>query len=368
MKVAMIAPMKSYGGIERTFVTLANEFAKKEITTTLAMLRNSCVPYPDELSERVVVRNLRTRSKRDGIGRVADFVRVEQPDVIITAKDHGAQVVLLSRMIHRWNVPVFVTVTNMWSRVVRRPLQRLFVRWLYPKANGIIAVSSGVKDDLCDAFGLPRSQVRVIFNPVAPWTPGSHETGSSPHPWLEEGSNTPVILAIGRLEQQKDFPTLMRAFARMRMERDRSCRLIIIGEGTQREELEKLARELDIVDDFALPGKVTSAIPFLRRASLFVLSSRWEGFGIVIAEALAAGTPVVATNCASGPAEILENGRFGRLVPVGDAAALADAMREALDAPGDRENLMSAADRFAPSRIATDYLEYMELARTGARN
>ncbi|WP_070988363.1 glycosyltransferase [Halofilum ochraceum] len=357
MKVAFVAPMKSYGGIERTLMTLVREFRRRDVTVILAMLRDSQTPYPEELPSDVAVYDLDTRSKLDGIGKVATFLRDQQPDAVITAKDHGAQVTLLARMIYHLEVPVYVTVTNMWSLVISRRVQRLFVRWLYPKADGIIAVSQGVKRDLCHHFGIPEHLVQVIYNPVE--TAG--ESGdvatvvsTAPNAPYEEADRVPVILGIGRLEPQKDFALLVRAFARLRAQR--RCRLLILGEGSQRSVLESLAAELGVADDVDLPGQVSSAIPYLRGAALFALSSRWEGFGIVLAEALAAGTPVVATDCPSGPAEILEAGRFGPLVPVGDVAAFAEAMAQVLDAPPDSEVLMRAADRFAPSRVADAYL------------
>lgn len=358
--------MKSYGGIEKRLATLANEFRRREFDVVLAMLRDSQVPYPHELEEGVVVRDLRTRSKRDGVAKIARFVRAEQPDVVITAKDHGAQAVLLSRILFRWKAPVFVTVDGVWSRVVKRPLQRRFVRWLYPRAEGIIAVSSSVRDDLCDAFGIPRERVRVIYNPVTLQTTGDRDDTSPPHTWLDEGSPLPVILGIGRLEVSKDFSTLLRAFARTTQ--DHPSRLIILGEGSQRPALEQLARELDIVESVGLPGQVSSVAPYLQRASLFVLSSRWEGFGMVIAEALAAGTPVVATDCPGGPAEILGNGEYGQLVPVGDVGALAEAMQRVLEVPPGREIRREVVERFDPSHVATAYLECMGMHDAGTRN
>lgn len=363
MKIALAAPMKSYGGIERTFVTLAREFERRGVTTVFALLRDSQTPYPEELSSSMWVQDLHTRSKLDGIRKVARFVRRERPDVIITAKDHGAQVVLLSRLLFRWRAPVYVTVTNMWSQVIRRPLQRRMVRWLYPKADGIVAVSGGVKSDLCNTFGLPRSAVRVIFNPVVLRACAGDQPATPPHPWFEQGEQVPLILGIGRLERQKDFSTLIRAFTRVRAAR--RSRLMILGEGSQRSLLESLIEELGLMEDVALPGQVPDVAPYLRLASLFVLSSRWEGFGIVIAEALAAGIPVVATDCRSGPAEILENGKHGELVPVGDEAALAAAIERALDASVRGAVLRGAAERFAPARIADEYLDYVGSGRNG---
>jgi glycosyltransferase involved in cell wall biosynthesis len=151
------------------------------------------------------------------------------------------------------------------------------------------------------------------------------------HPWLAPGQ-PPVILGVGRLSQAKDFPTLIRAFAKVRSRR--AVRLIILGEGEARVELEALVGELGLADDVALPGFRENPMSYMAASALFVLSSAWEGLPTVLIEALAAGTRVVSTDCPSGPREILQGGLLGTLVPVGDATALADAMTDALDRPG----------------------------------
>ena len=148
------------------------------------------------------------------------------------------------------------------------------------------------------------------------------------HPWFLPGE-PPVILGVGRLTQAKDFPTLIRAFALVR--KKHPARLMILGEGEERSKLETLVQELGLEKEVSLPGFVDNPYKYMKRAAVFVLSSKWEGFGNVLVEAMALGTPVVSTNCPSGPAEILENGRWGRLVPVGDVYALAEAIIETLD-------------------------------------
>jgi glycosyltransferase involved in cell wall biosynthesis len=200
----------------------------------------------------------------------------------------------------------------------------------YPWASSVVAVSRGAADDLARAAGLPRDLVEVVYNPVI--TPEAVVAARRPpdHPWFAPGQ-PPVILGVGRLTQQKDFPTLLRAFAEVR--RRRAARLMILGEGEDRDELTSLAAELGVSDDVALPGFQDNAMAYMAGSRLFVLSSAWEGLPTVLIEALAAGARVVSTDCPSGPREILQDGRLGALVPVGDSSALAEAMVVALDRP-----------------------------------
>ncbi|NLO89188.1 MAG: glycosyltransferase, partial [Clostridia bacterium] len=188
----------------------------------------------------------------------------------------------------------------------------------------VVAVSQGVADDLVKTTGLMRELIKVIYNPIV--TPELLEKAkeSIGHPWFKPGQ-PPVILSAGRLTAAKDFPTLIHAFARVRAER--LARLMILGEGEERPNLESLVRELGLESDVSMPEFVENPYAYMARAAVFVLSSAWEGFGNVLVEAMAVGTPVVSTDCPSGPAEILEGGKWGKLVPVGDVEKLAKALK-----------------------------------------
>jgi glycosyltransferase involved in cell wall biosynthesis len=216
-------------------------------------------------------------------------------------------------------------------------------------------VSEGVKDDLARAGRLSLEQIRVVPNPVV--TSELFEMAAVPidHPWFVEGA-PPVILGIGRLTTQKDFGTLIRAFAEVRGQRE--ARLMILGEGSERPALERLARELGVRDDVVLPGFVDNPFAFLKRAALFVLSSTYEGLPGVLIQALACGTPVVSTDCDSGPREILDGGRLGILVPVGDLDALANGIREALDHPRTRTPA-DVLGRFTDAAAVDAYLRVL---------
>ncbi|HYP53040.1 MAG TPA: glycosyltransferase, partial [Pyrinomonadaceae bacterium] len=175
------------------------------------------------------------------------------------------------------------------------------------------------------------------------------------------GDGARVLLAVGRLTEQTDFPMLLRAF-RMLRDRRSDARLMIAGEGEGRARLEALIGELNLTDDVALPGFVTNPYALMSRAAAFVLSSRWEGLPTVLIEALACGCPVVATDCPSGPREILNGGDYGALVPVGDAAALCDAMSRVLEARPRAALLKEHAARYSVERAAGRYLELLGLA------
>jgi glycosyltransferase involved in cell wall biosynthesis len=242
-----------------------------------------------------------------------------------------------------------------WSRRFLLPV----VHRTYPWADAIIAVSTGVADDLSLTAGIPREWISTIYNPVV--TPELLSKAQAPldHPWFTPGS-PPVILGVGRLHEQKDFPTLLRTFARVRAERE--THLMILGEAKHAEhraELIALAAQLGIADDVAFPGFVDNPFAYMARASVFVLSSAWEGLPGVLIQALACGCPVVSTDCPSGPAEILQNGQYGPLIPVGDDAALARAILTTLDRPPDPQRLRARAAEFSVSHAVDQYIELL---------
>jgi len=230
------------------------------------------------------------------------------------------------------------------------------IRCVYPWADAIVAVSNGVADDLSLTAGIPRERITTIYNPVV--MPELHEKARAAlnHPWFAPGT-PPVLLGAGRLVAQKDFTTLIKAFARVRAVRP--ARLMILGEGEQRGSLEGLARELGVSADVTLPGFVLNPFPYMARASVFVLSSAWEGLPGVLIQALACGCPVVSTDCPSGPVEILENGKYGPLVPVGDDEVLAQAILSVLNTLPDRDRLRAQAAMFSMARAADQYLKVL---------
>ncbi len=357
-RLAILAPLKEWGGIERKMLILCREFVAAGIDVEFLLTRGGRVPYPSQFPSEVRIVDLGSRGKLDALPKLIRHLRQSRPDALLTAKDHAAKVGVLASRLGRLSVPVYVKVTNTLSQTLRRPAKRYSARWLYRRAARVIAISNGVREDLIQEFGMRPDLVEVIYNPM--FTPDFPERAAQPvdHPWLQAGQ-PPVFMGAGRLTTQKDFVTLVDAFADLRSRRE--CRLIILGEGTEREAILRRAADLGVSDDVDLPGYIQDPIPWMARAGVFVLSSRYEGLGNVLVEAMAVGTQVVSTDCPSGPREILEGGRFGKLVPVGDARALAQGMAGALDQPMAKPDLIAGAERFRSATIAGQYLSLMRL-------
>ena len=229
--------------------------------------------------------------------------------------------------------------------------RRMF-RELFSRAAHFVGVSQGASYSLAAAVGVPREKITTIYNPVVTPELRAKAAEQPDHPWLRD-DDTPVVLAAGRLVPEKDYPTMIRAFARLAARRP--CRLIILGEGSRRTEIEGLVKDLNLTDRISLPGWVANPFSFMARASLFVLSSIHEGLGNVLIEALACGCPCISTDCPFGPAEILNDGEFGSLVPVGDSAALAEEMDRMLELSPDRQRLQRRADDFSADRAVAAY-------------
>jgi glycosyltransferase involved in cell wall biosynthesis len=296
---------------------------------------------------------------RAAVARLAEYLLRERPTVLLGNREWANRQALAAR--RRAELPVrlaFRVGSPPSDGLARRHwLSRLWhrsrLRRTYRQADRVIAISSGVACDVRALTGLPAERVVTLKNPSIPADLDQLAAAPAPHPWLAL-RDVPVVLAAGRLAEVKDFGTLLRAFAALR--RQRPARLVILGEGPQRDALLALAAQLGVAQDFALPGFAGNPVAWMARAALFVVSSRYEGGPNVLIEALACGTPAVSTDCPHGPREILDHGRWGRLVPVGDAAALAAAMAATLDAPLPADTLRAAMAPYRVDSAARAYL------------
>jgi glycosyltransferase involved in cell wall biosynthesis len=333
--IAFFLPSLVGGGAERVTVNLVQGMTDRGLPVDL-VLAAARGPFLTQVPPAARLIDLRAGRILKSTLPLTGYLRRERPRVLISSMSHTNLAALWAARLAGGKTPVVVTEHNTRSQAaqqegaVERGLWPYLLRTFYPWAASVVAVSRDAADDFAIAAGLPRERVEVVYNPVI--TPQLLELArrAPDHPWFGPGQ-PPVILAVGRLTRQKDFPTLLRAFAEVR--RGREVRLVILGEGEEREALTALIGELGVSDAVDLPGFRENAMAHMAAAAMFVLSSAWEGLPTVLIEALAAGARVVSTDCPSGPREILQDGRLGALVPVGNAGALAAAMRNALDHP-----------------------------------
>src|SRR5262245_16220329 len=397
--IALFMPSLGGGGVERVMLNLARAFLERGYRVDLLVCR-AVGSFRDRIPAQLDVvklqaapawwarllilaadpKGLKTWLRSilfpfQGFGefrRFADllrYLRRERPSVLLSAMTKPNFMAVWAR--HLAGVPTRVVLSehNTFSLAQSFPAKKQWkrrqrhlpamVERVYSGADAIIAVSNGVANDLAQCTGILRERITTIYNPIV--TPEIVRQATAPldHPWFQSGT-PPVVLGVGRFHEQKDFPTLLRAFARVRAKQ--AARLMILGEAnakhpTFRAELMTLASQLGIADDVALPGFVTNPFAYLARAAVFVLSSAWEGLPSVLIEALACGCPVVSTDCPSGPAEILENGKYGPLVPVGDEVTLAEAILSVLNTPPNRDWLRARSALFAVDHVADQYLE-----------
>ena len=282
--------------------------------------------------------------------QIASYVSDEKPGCIFTVLPRPDIATLWSKSLTSTFPPIIPIMQNVLWPETRKIKHRY--RLLLGRAAHIVAASEGVRDDITEVTGIASYRISAIYNPAVSSEMDALQREVPDHPWMTD-SGPPVVLSAGRLVYQKSYPTLLRAFHQV--SKTRALRLIILGEGEQRRQLEALVRELCIQDRVSLPGWSHNVFSFMSRASLFVLSSIYEGLGNVLIEALACGCPCVSTDCPHGPSEILEGGRIGPLVAVGDHAALARAMRDTLDKPPSQESLQERARFFSMEKSVGAY-------------
>ncbi len=302
------------------------------------------------------LRDLARRQRRADFVRALRLVRYleeQKPDIVFTNLWQADLAGFLASRIIPGGPPIIPVAHATVERQRTRHLDSL--RRVFPAATRVVAVSHGVAENYVAVVGTPADNITTIYNPVVTPAIARQAEANPGHPWFGD-DGPPVVLGVGRLTPQKDFATLLEAFRRVRGQRP--CRLVILGEGPMRSELDGRVRTLGLEDCVSLPGWVENPYAFMARASLFVFSSRYEGFGNVLVEALACGCPAVSTDCPAGPSEILDNPEL--LAVVGDPKALACVMLRALDRPMDKNALRAKAARFSMDSAMDGYESVVE--------
>lgn len=331
-KIALFLSYLGGGGAERVMINLARGLVDQGLKVDL-VLGKAWGPHLSKVPNEVRVVDLGASRPLMSLPALVRYLKQEQPLALLSAMHYANEIALCARRLAGVSTRVVVSEHNTLSRSIKqmsrmkRHLVPFFIRHLYPWADGIVAVSKGAAKDLLQLTHLSSERIQAIYNPVV--TPDLFDKAKMPvdHPWFAAGE-PPVILGVGKLEAQKDFPTLIRAFAKVRQVRP--SRLMILGWGPNRPQLESLIKELGLEQDAALLGYVDNPYAYMTRAALFVLSSAWEGLPTVLIEAMALGAPVISTDCESGPREILNQGCYGKLTPVGDSDSIAEAILEVL--------------------------------------
>lgn len=358
--IALLLPHLHAGGAERVTVNLANDFVQRGYAVDMVLL-SATGEFLTDLRPEIRVVDLQVNRMREAFLPLVRYLRKSRPDSVLACMWPLTVIALWAHRLSRVSTRVVVAEHTTWSRdeIASSALGRWKVsttmHHAFTQPHGIVAVSQGAADDLARFANLDRSAITVIYNPVVGDEKPSCSEPLAPANWWT-GTHRRV-LAVGTLKAIKDYATLLAAFAQLRKRVD--ARLLILGEGECRSALEAQVRQLGLAGCVFMPGFVKDLSPYYHHADLHVLSSTGEGLPTVIVEALAAGTPVVSTDCPSGPREILCNGQFGRLVPVGDAVALAVAMAESLAATHDSASLKARAQDFSIDNGVDQYLDLL---------
>ena len=348
------------GGAERVMLNLAHGFIDRGYEVDLVLARKEG-SYLGQVSSKIKLIDLKAPSLLRSTHLLSRYLKQDKPIALFSALEDTNLVALLAKSLAGISIPLIVTVHNNLSQESRnatslkRKLVPYLVPWFYPFADTVVAVSEGVADDLVK-LGLRSNNLKFIYNPIITLEFKQKLQEPLEHPWFAPGE-PPVILGVGRLNPQKDFATLIKAFAKVQQQQP--AKLIVLGEGEERCYLESLVKELNITESVALPGFVDNPYIYMAQAAVLVLSSGWEGFGNVLVEAMAVGTPVVATDCPSGPAEILEQGKYGELVPVGDEKRMAEAIIKTLNNPPERDFLMKRGREFSVEKAVFQYRQLL---------
>ena len=350
------------GGAERVSMNLAQEWVADGHSVDF-VLASGEGELMDEIPAAAGTHIAQTVGFRGWKAAIRDYVKVEAPDVLLAMME-GAGV--LSIQAAKGRVPVYVVSHNHFSRHCHgaarwkeRRLMPLAARWYLKKAAGVIGVSEGVSEDIRKTAGLEPEKVHTLYNPIL--TDAFYRLAEEPvnHPWFAHDRDWLTVVTVGRLTEQKDYGTLLRAIARMNAQRH--VRLLLLGQGEQLSELQALADTLDIASVLDFSGYDPNPYRYMAKADVFALSSKWEGLPTVLIEALACGTAVVSTDCPSGPSEILDRGLYGELVPVGDSEALASAIMHAPKRETNLDGLDGHLGQFEVTRVAKRYLDVMNL-------
>lgn len=360
LKIGIYLPNLEGGGAERAFLELSYLLSKMGVSVDIIIARK-IGPYVTEIPDCVRVVELMASRKFSIVIRLIGYLKRERPDVLLAGGDVSNAIAIISCLIAGLRDRCVVSQRSVLRRAwqVQRPktywLWLLVLKALYKRARYVISNSQNAYEELVQSFGINRESCTVIYNSVDSDRIENLSESVLDDPWFSQ-SSLPVVISIGSLTEMKDMSNLIRAFSIVRQEY--ICNLLILGEGPERNRLIDLIDSMELNDSVRLPGFVSNPFPMLKRSRVFVSSSKVEGCPNVVQQALACSTPIVATDCEGASAELLEFGKWGRLVPVGDPERMAAAIVAVLNDPKPPDGRIRAAD-FSPESTVLAYLKIL---------
>lgn len=361
--IAFFLPAMNSGGAEKTVLMLATAFANRGIKTDILLVRKEGVYIP-RIPKNIRVIELGAKGMVQSIFPLMNYLKAERPDVLISGLPGPNVITLMARHLTQkatsCATKIIITQHHPFtqnaaaSTKLRTKIRTALARFLFKRADEIIAVSDGVATDLAAVTGIPRVHITTINNPLDLAHIADYAVKPVTHPWLADPA-IKILISVGRLAPPKDYETLLLALSEIP-----NIKLLICGEGPGRSKITNLITTLNLQDRVQLLGFVDNIYASVAAADALILSSKHEGFGNVLIEAMAVGTPIIATDCPYGPAEITQNGKYGYLAPIADSAAMQSAITQTLKKPPQTaEALKNHAKKFSIDNIMKEYLKLM---------
>lgn len=365
-RIAILLPTLACGGTERVVINLIKGLTARNVALELVLARAEGDFLSDVPAGVKIVDlktdfgfNIRDKANLKLVSSLVSYFRSEKPDVVLSNLYTFNVLAAIAQKLSGTSTNLILVEHNPIFNRDYKPgrLLTTLMSWFYPKVSAVVAVSHGVAQALETNLKLKPGSVKVIYNPVIDQRLRQKASVPIEHPWFQP-HQPPVFLAVGRLHLQKNYPPLIQAFALVRQQRP--AHLLILGDGEEiKKQLEDLIEQLGIGADVCLYGYEGNPYAYMSRADVVVLSSRWEGLPTVLIEAMACGCQLVSTDCPYGPQEILAGGKYGRLVPVDDVPALAQAMQQALLSPINPDELKQRAEIFSLEQAVEEYMQVM---------
>lgn len=355
------------GGVPRLCVWLANGFAARGLRVDL-VIADASNAFPHTIDSKVRVIDLGAKSVPRATLRLARYLKNLKPRNVLSFVANAIAIVGAAKFLSRSQVN-FIACEQIETEIEIRStrfspykIALLLVPVTYRQASRLVAASLGVAESLARVMRIDPSQISIVYNPA--YRPEIHDRSKIDvdHPWLR-ANNANLIVTAARFVPQKDLATLLNAFAVV-LTHEPNAKLVVLGDGPLRADLETQAKCLGISESVSMPGSDANPFRWFARAKVFAMSSRWEGFGMTLVEAMACGCNIVSTACPSGPSEILDDGRFGTLVPVADTARLGAAIVNALRAPRAGQRNVDRAKEFSLATSVDGYTKLMQAATT----